>query len=134
MDSDESQNKTVYAGQYLYATLKFKVDNDYSHADVAFEANGLVVRAPEKNVLDADLCVDANAPEAIIHVAMLGDANVDGILNSEDSLWMATWIENSKEGDYATVCDMDKSGEIDGYDFWLLSNAVVGNDDYLTEG
>ena len=134
MDSDESQNKTVYAGQYLYATLKFKVDNDYSHADVAFEANGLVVRAPEKNVLDADLCVDANAPEAIIHVAMLGDANVDGVLNSEDSLWMATWIENSKEGDYATVCDMDKSGEIDGYDFWLLSNAVVGNDDYLTEG
>ena len=131
MDSDDSQNKTVAAGKYLYATLKFKVDNDFYCNDVSFNVNGLVVRASQSNALDADLCVDSVLPEAVIHVAMLGDADGNGILTSEDSLWMATWLETSKEGDYATVCDMDKSGEIDGYDFWLLSNAVVGNNDYL---
>ena len=138
MGESTTVNKEFAKGKYLFATLMFKVDNDYCYNNVEFNViDGCTIsRAEQANDLDVDLRKDDVNPEASIYVAKLGDVDLDGHLTSLDSLKMTDDIYANLLGNnyYNTVFDMNKDGDIDGRDFDLLGEAIVGNDDYLTIG
>jgi hypothetical protein len=125
-------NKVLAKGEYLFSELTFKVADDFCAADTTFTfAETVVAREAQANTCD----VDFNTNPVSIHVDRLGDADGDGLINVKDAKEMTDWTVAELVQDqtaYNTVYDMNKDGVIDGDDFDLLRNAIVGNDDYLT--
>ncbi len=124
-------DKEFAKGEYLFATLTFKVADDFFYQDAAITvvgASGSVARDDELYV--NELVADYGTG-AIINVAKLGDANEDGDINSKDVLAFSKWFSNALLEDYNHIYDMNKDGYVDGDDFVLLRGAVVGNNDYL---
>ncbi len=124
-------DKEFQKGQYLFATLTFKVDKAFTGVADFNIVPGTASRNDDGKYIN-ELIVDFGT-YAGINVAMLGDANNDGIIDTVDTMNFAKWFNSAEasEGAYETVYDLDKDGYVTAYDFALLHNAVVGNDDYL---
>lgn len=129
-DMGYSGDKTFEQGEYLFATLTFKVDKDFYSEDAAFIVNVedcAVTRKGEfANAIVADFGEGVE-----IHVNMLGDANLDGKITSADTMALSTWFETADLESYDTIFDMNKDGFVDGDDFALLRGAVVRDYSYL---
>ena len=118
-DMVANQDKTFEEGEYLVATLVFEVADDFT-GELKFTAEGKVKRAGEDYVNEQTVTIEEGAS---IDVIMLGDANVDGVLDVEDTLAIANYLVEGTE--YEAVFDMNKDGKVDGADFDLLRKAVV---------
>jgi len=132
-----SNFKTFEMGQYLFATLTFKVDKDFYSANAMFEIVAdecnLVRRDIENNTdFSNELVVDFGTGTEI-YVAQLGDANADGKFSSVDTMSLAQWFASADIGAYEAVYDMNKDGYIDGDDFAILRGAVVRDYSYLED-
>lgn len=127
-----SENKLLAKGEYLFAELTFKVADDFCAADTTFTFDETeYARNAEANTCN----VDFNTTPVSIHVIKLGDADGNGKITVQDAKEMTDWATDESvviNNEYSTVYDMNKDGVIDGVDFALLRNAIVGNDDYLT--
>ena len=116
-------------GEYLFATLTFKVDKDFYSEDVGF-----IVNVDECNVARGDFAneLDVDFGEGTeIHVNMLGDANLDGKITVADTMALSQWFAEADLDSYETIFDLNKDGFIDGDDFALLRGAVVRDNSYL---
>ena len=128
-DMSYDADKTFAQGEYLFATLEFKVDKDYYSQDAAFIVNlddCAIARGEFANELNVDFGEGTQ-----IHVNMLGDANLDGKITSADTMALSQWFAESGRGAYETIYDMNKDGYVDGDDFALLRGAVVRDNSYL---
>ena len=127
-DMGFSEAKTFEKGEYLFATLVFRVDNDFYYEDPSFDVvvDDSVIARDFANELIVDFGTGVE-----IHIDMLGDANGDGVLNAIDSMELSKWFAEADEDDYATIFDMNKDGVIDGEDFALLRGAIVRDYTYL---
>ena len=129
-DMGYSMDKTFAKGEYLFATLTFRVSENFYSEDINFSVNTAecsVARAETySNEFDT-----AYGEGAKIHVNMLGDASGDGIINSNDTMALSQWFATADEDSYDTIYDMNKDGFIDGDDFALLRGAVVRDNSYL---
>ncbi|MBQ7378675.1 MAG: hypothetical protein IJW70_03225 [Clostridia bacterium] len=131
------ENVKFNQGQYWYATLVFKVDNNsYSTTQneviVGFDVSTFKFeRATEKNELVMTQ-VPGDGYEASIKVVRLGDTNGDGELDIHDSKAFAAWYAGADtEVEYNASIDMDKDSLITALDYYLLNQAIVHNDEYL---
>ena len=124
-------DKKFEKGEYLFATLTFKVDKDFTGVADFTVVPGVAARNDDDAYIN-ELIVDFGT-EAGINVVTLGDADGNGVIDSADTMNFAKWYNSADaaEGVYETVFDLDKDGYVTAYDFALLHNAVVGNDDYL---
>ncbi len=120
--------KEFEEGSYLFATLKFKVNKAFYNDSALFEIveeNCLAARDFEN-----ELIVDFG-DGVTVDVAMLGDANNDGKINSNDTMAFSKWFVEAEENEYEAIYDLNKDGKINGDDFALLRGAVVRDDSYL---
>jgi len=128
-DMGFSTAKTFENGQYLFATLTFKVDKDFYSEDVKFE----VVLDECEIGRDSEVLLNELVPNfgtgTEIHVNMLGDANLDGEITVEDTLAFSKSFMGNE--DYTVIYDLDKDGFVTVEDFKLLRGAVVFDDSYL---
>ena len=124
-------DKKFEKGEYLFATLTFKVDKNFTGVADFAVVPGVAVRNDDDAYIN-ELIVDFGT-EAGINVVTLGDADGNGVIDSADTMNFAKWYNSADaaEGVYETIFDLDKDGYVTAYDFALLHNAVVGNDDYL---
>ena len=124
------QNVTYAEGTHQIATVCFKVSKTFTDT-AKFTVNSAlcgVVRAEEANELEVTY---ETAKE--IDVVKLGDANNDGVINGADQMVVGQWtLENLlEENAYSVAYDMDKDGDVDAYDEFLIRQATVKNDSYL---
>ncbi len=122
--------KEFKKGEYLFATLTFKVAKDLTgttaltinlnSCDVAHDFDTL------KNYIEVDFGAGAQ-----IDVRRLGDANGNGKIDSTDAMLLSQWLATADLDDYNPIYDMDKNGVVDGDDLALIRGAVVRNDAYL---
>ena len=124
------QNVTYAEGNHQIATVCFKVSKTFTDTAKFTVNTDLcgVVRAKEANELEATY---ETAKE--IDVVKLGDANNDGVINGADQMVVGQWtLENLlEENAYSVAYDMDKDGDVDAYDEFLIRQATVKNDSYL---
>ncbi len=127
-DMGYSGTKTFEKGQYLFATLVFKVDKDFHSEDISFDivTENSKVSRDFKNELIADFGTGTS-----LHVSKLGDANGDGVIDSDDAMLLFKWFAGAEVDDYNALYDMNKDGFIDGDDFALLRGAIVRDNSYL---
>ncbi len=125
---------TFEKGEYLFATLTFKVAADWYNDDAVINVvatDSKIVRGSQDNI-NALVCDFGTG--TTIHVSRLGDKNCDGFIDSDDSLAFAQWFMTEKVENpdaYDALLDMDKDGTITIEDFNLLREAVVNNNQYL---
>ena len=129
-DMGYSDDKIFEKGEYLFATLEFKVDKDFYSQDASFIVNMDECTLTRKGEFANDLFGDFGTG-VDIHVNKLGDANLDGKITSADTMALSTWFETADLEDYEAIFDMNKDGYIDGDDFALLRGAVVRDNSYL---
>ncbi len=131
-DMGYDADKVFTAGEYLFATLTFKVDKNFYSNDVYFnvvDADCKITRG-QGTAWQNDMFVDFGTGTQI-HVNMLGDADLDGKITTADNMTLSQWFIQAEMDDYETVYDMNKDGYIDGDDFALLRGAIVRDDSYL---
>ncbi len=132
-----SNFKTFEKGEYLFATLTFKVNKDFHSADAMFEIVAdecdVVRRDIDNNIDFANELVLDFGIGTDIYVAQLGDANGDGKFTSVDTMSLAQWFANADIDSYEAIYDMNKDGYVDGDDFAILRGAVVRDYSYLED-
>ena len=123
-------DKTFQQGQYLFATLTFKVDKNFHSQNAAFLVDvdecTLIRKGEFANELVTDFGTGTN-----IYISKLGDANRDGKISAADTMALSSWLQNADLDDYNAVFDLNKDGYIDGDDFALLRGAIVWDNGYL---
>ena len=129
-DMGYSGDKTFSKGQYLFATLTFKVDKGFCGQKASFliddEECTLIRMGAYANALVSDFGTGVS-----IHVSKLGDADLNGRITAADTMALSAWFQTSDLDEYNAVFDLNKDGYIDGDDFALLRGAVVWDDGYL---
>ena len=129
-DMGYSGDKVFSKGQYLFATLTFKVDKGFCGQKASFliddEECTLIRMGAYANALVSDFGTGVS-----IHVSKLGDADLNGRITAADTMALSAWFQTSDLDEYNAVFDLNKDGYIDGDDFALLRGAVVWDDGYL---
>ena len=129
-DMGYGYDKTFSKGQYLFATLTFKVDRDFCAENADFvigQGECLIIR---KGMYSNDLVSDFGTGTSI-YVSKLGDADLDGRITAADTMALSMWFEGADLDAYEAIFDLNKDGYVDGDDFALLRGAVVWDDSYL---
>ena len=129
-DMGYGYDKTFSKGQYLFATLTFKVDRDFCAENADFvigQGECLIIR---KGMYSNDLVSDFGTGTSI-YVSKLGDADLDGRITAVDTMALSMWFEGADLDAYEAIFDLNKDGYVDGDDFALLRGAVVWDDSYL---
>jgi len=125
-DMDANSAETFAEGKYLVATLTFAVDNSVYNESVSFDVIGEVCDVSRNSTILNTLYFDFGAGTSI-YVNMVGDANGDGKITTQDNMllheWMTSDIENE---DYNYIFDMNKDGYIDLADQAAIRDAIVG--------
>lgn len=122
--------KVLAQGSYHFATLKFKVNNDFSMQDACFDVILEECELSRDTTLENDVIVDYGVGTNI-NVTTLGDADNDGKITTDDANLLYEWFLAKKEYDIMYIFDMDKNGAINGDDFAYLRGAIVYDDAYL---
>lgn len=115
-------------GEYLFATVEFKVEND-AFGNYVFGTTEYEVSRDSGLINDVAIYTTAGAS---ITVVKLGDINEDGKLSTGDVNMFYEWAsDDANVGGYNASLDMNKDGEVTFDDYALLLDAVVGDDAYL---
>ena len=132
----KNEGLTFNKGKYLFATLKFKVDNDAMNKEALFKATAIEFTRG-KNEKGEDIYKNTLNPtpaalnQAKITIKELGDISGDNEITADDLLLLSAWVKGADINDYNELSDMNKDGAIDGLDFALMRGAIVGDNSYL---
>ncbi len=120
-----SERNVEFSGEnVLIAQIVFDVEDDFvGKTGVSVNAdNTLVTRQDDlNNSLVADFGTGAE-----IDVKLLGDADENGKVNVNDVRLFNEWDLAREEEAYDSIYDYNDDGVVDGIDFILMRNAIVG--------
>lgn len=123
-----AETKTFEEGEYLFATLEFKVENA-AVGTFTFNTKRCEISRDTDLVNDVDVtCATGVSIESVV----LGDSTGDGEITTKDVNNFYEWVsDDANVGEYEACLDMNKDGEITIADYAFLLDASVGNNDYL---
>lgn len=127
------------AGTYEVATLTFLVESDVD--DTQFGTQTFELVEPYAVHKEDDTTANPYVPSIVVssdsttvldvQLLRLGDANGDGYIKANDVAAVRDFVWDIVDGEYNTIYDLDKDGDVDYDDVNLLRDAVVGNNGYL---
>ena len=122
-----NERNVEFSGEnVLFAQIVFDVEDDFvgTTGVTVNENNTLTTRQDDiNNSLVADFGTGAE-----IDVKLLGDADANGTVNVNDVRLFNEWDLAREEGAYDSIFDYNNDGVVDGVDFILMRNAIVGNE------
>lgn len=123
-----AETKTFEEGEYLFATLEFKVENA-AVGTFTFNTKRCEISRDTDLINDVDVTY---ATGVSIESVVLGDSTGDGEITTKDVNNFYEWVsDDANVGEYEACLDMNKDGEITIADYAFLLDASVGNNDYL---